>query len=133
MRRAERATRANSTTSASPPATTFSACPGDAYGGSFDGRTRLLLYTVSAVRDVMPDGMPLLVRISGTDWQEGSWDLEQTTQLGRRLKDARVDLVDVSSGDNAPASIPVGPRKGRSCPSPPSDPGTVPRRGAHGR
>ncbi len=81
----------------------------DTYGGSFDGRTRLLLETVDAVRDVIPDGMPLLVRISGTDWLDGGWDLEQSTQLARGLKSAGVDLVDVSSGGNAPASIPVGP------------------------
>ncbi len=81
----------------------------DAYGGSFDGRTRMLLDTVGAVRGVLPDGMPLLVRISGTDWLDGGWDIEQSTELGRRLKAAGVDLVDVSSGGNAPASIPVGP------------------------
>jgi 2,4-dienoyl-CoA reductase-like NADH-dependent reductase (Old Yellow Enzyme family) len=81
----------------------------DAYGGSFDNRVRLLLETVAAVREVAPDAMPVLVRISGTDWLEGGWDLEQSTELARRLAAAGVDLVDVSSGGNAPASIPVGP------------------------
>ena len=81
----------------------------DAYGGSLDGRIRLLVDTVDAVRAVIPDGMPLLARISGTDWVEGGWDLEQSIELSRRLRVAGVDLVDVSSGGNAPASIPVGP------------------------
>ncbi|MDQ2758820.1 MAG: NADH:flavin oxidoreductase/NADH oxidase [Actinomycetota bacterium] len=81
----------------------------DAWGGSFEGRTRIVLDTVDAVRDVIPDAMPLLVRISGTDWLEGGWDLEQSTQLAIALREHGVDLVDVSSGGNAPASIPVGP------------------------
>lgn len=81
----------------------------DAYGGSFEGRTRLLLETVASVREVLPDGMPLLVRISGTDWLDGGWDLDQSVELSRLLKAGGVDLVDVSSGGNAPASIPVGP------------------------
>jgi 2,4-dienoyl-CoA reductase-like NADH-dependent reductase (Old Yellow Enzyme family) len=81
----------------------------DHYGGSFDNRVRLLLETVEAVRSVLPDGAPLLVRISGTDWVDGGWDLDQSTRLAGLLKDRGVDLVDVSSGGNAPASIPVEP------------------------
>ncbi len=45
----------------------------------------------------MPDSMPLFVRISVTDWTEGGWDLEQSTQLAALLKDEGVDLIDVSS------------------------------------
>ncbi len=81
----------------------------DEYGGSFENRVRLLLETVDAVRSALPDTAPLLVRISGTDWVDGGWDLEQSTRLGVLLKERGVDLVDVSSGGNAPASIPVGP------------------------
>jgi 2,4-dienoyl-CoA reductase-like NADH-dependent reductase (Old Yellow Enzyme family) len=81
----------------------------DEYGGSFDNRIRLVLETVDAVRAALPDTAPLLVRISGTDWIEGGWDLEQSTRLGVLLKERGVDLVDVSSGGNAPASIPVEP------------------------
>jgi 2,4-dienoyl-CoA reductase-like NADH-dependent reductase (Old Yellow Enzyme family) len=81
----------------------------DEYGGSFDNRVRLVLETVDAVRAALPDTAPLLVRISATDWIEGGWDLEQSTRLGVLLKERGVDLVDVSSGGNAPASIPVEP------------------------
>lgn len=81
----------------------------DCYGGSFENRTRLLLETVEAVRAALPDTAPLLVRISGTDWVDGGWDLEQSTRLAVLLKKRGVDLVDVSSGGNAPASIPMGP------------------------
>ena len=81
----------------------------DEYGGSFENRVRFLLETVDAVRATLPDTAPLLVRISGTDWIEGGWDLPQSTELAALLRERGVDLVDVSSGGNAPASIPVGP------------------------
>ncbi len=81
----------------------------DDYGGSFENRTRLLLETVDAVRGVLSETAPLIVRISGTDWIDGGWDLEQSTRLAVLLKGRGVDLVDVSSGGNAPASIPVEP------------------------
>ena len=70
----------------------------DGYGGSFAGRTRLPLEVVDAVRGVWPDDRPLLVRISATDWAEGGWDLDQSVELARVLKEHGVDLVDVSSG-----------------------------------
>jgi 2,4-dienoyl-CoA reductase-like NADH-dependent reductase (Old Yellow Enzyme family) len=81
----------------------------DQYGGSFENRVRLVLETVEAVRGELPDTAPLLVRISGTDWIDGGWDLEQSTRLGVLLEERGVDLVDVSSGGNARASIPVEP------------------------
>ena len=82
----------------------------DAYGGGFEGRTRLLLETVEAVRAAWPEELPLLVRISATDWLPGGWDVEQSVQLARNLRAAGADLVDCSSGGLAPgAVIPVAP------------------------
>lgn len=86
----------------------------DAYGGSDEARARLLLETVEAVRAVVPDGMPVLVRLSATDWSPDApggleGDLERTVQVSRWLADRGVDLVDVSSGGNVPdPRIPVG-------------------------
>jgi 2,4-dienoyl-CoA reductase-like NADH-dependent reductase (Old Yellow Enzyme family) len=49
------------------------------------------------------------VRISGTDWVDGGWDIEQSVILACRLKELGVDLIDVSSGGIVPvAQIPVG-------------------------
>ena len=82
----------------------------DEYGGSFENRTRLLLEVVDAVRSVVPDQTPLVVRISATDWTEGGWTVEDSVRLSALLAEHGVDLVDVSSGGNvAHASIPVGP------------------------
>jgi len=82
----------------------------DDYGGSFENRIRFLLRVTQAVRETLPQNLPLLVRISATDWKEGGWDLEQSIELCRRLKGLGVDLVDVSSGGIVPGiKIPAGP------------------------
>ncbi len=82
----------------------------DAYGGSFDGRTRLVLEVVAAVREVWPERLPVFVRISATDWAEGGWNLEESIALAKRLVPLGVDLIDCSSGGLvATASIPAGP------------------------
>jgi 2,4-dienoyl-CoA reductase-like NADH-dependent reductase (Old Yellow Enzyme family) len=82
----------------------------DEYGGSFENRIRFVLETVDAVRHVWPDDLPLFIRLSSTDWTEGGWDIVQSTELARILRDRGVDLIDASSGGNvAGATIPVGP------------------------
>jgi len=82
----------------------------DQYGGSFENRTRFLREMVEAVRKIWPDELPLLVRISATDWVANGWDVEQSVELARQLKPLGVDLIDCSSGGNvANATIPVGP------------------------
>ena len=82
----------------------------DAYGGSFENRTRILREIVAAVRRSWPERAPLFVRISATDWVDGGWDLQQSIELARQVKDLGVDLIDCSSGGNvAQAKIPVGP------------------------
>jgi len=82
----------------------------DQYGGSFENRTRLLREVAQGVREVLPDGYPLWVRISATDWAENGWDIEQSITLSDKLKSLGVDLIDCSSGGTLPhVKIPYGP------------------------
>jgi 2,4-dienoyl-CoA reductase-like NADH-dependent reductase (Old Yellow Enzyme family) len=82
----------------------------DAYGGSFENRTRILRETVAAVRGAWPERAPLFVRISATDWIDGGWDIQQAVELARHLKELGADLIDCSSGGNVlHAKVPVGP------------------------
>jgi 2,4-dienoyl-CoA reductase-like NADH-dependent reductase (Old Yellow Enzyme family) len=82
----------------------------DAYGDSFQNRTRILREIVAAVRGSWPERAPLFVRISATDWIDGGWDIQQSVELARQLKELGADLIDCSSGGNVPrAKIPVGP------------------------
>jgi 2,4-dienoyl-CoA reductase-like NADH-dependent reductase (Old Yellow Enzyme family) len=82
----------------------------DSYGGSFENRTRILREIVTAVRGSWPERAPLFVRISATDWVDGGWDIQQSVELARQLKELGADLIDCSSGGNVPyAKIPAGP------------------------
>jgi len=82
----------------------------DDYGGSFEGRTRLLLETVRAVRAVLPEELPLLVRLSCTDWVDGGWSLEDSVRVSSLVHAEGVDLIDCSTGGaTRNARIPVGP------------------------
>ena len=82
----------------------------DKYGGSLENRCRLAIEITKSVREVIPDGTPLFVRISSTDWVEGGWDIDQSVQLTKWLKEVGVDLIDCSSGGNVPnAKIPASP------------------------
>ncbi|KAG8625038.1 hypothetical protein KVT40_006789 [Elsinoe batatas] len=90
----------------------------DQYGGCFENRVRLTLEVVELVRGIIPESMPLFLRISATDWLEeqskdqipASWTPEDTARLAPLLADKGVDLLDVSSGGNHPAQHPhAGP------------------------
>jgi 2,4-dienoyl-CoA reductase-like NADH-dependent reductase (Old Yellow Enzyme family) len=82
----------------------------DTYGGGFKNRTRLVREVVEAVRGEWPERLPLLIRLSATDWVEGGWTTDETVDLCRILKGLGVDLVDVSSAGLVPSAIiPAGP------------------------
>ncbi|MFI6206155.1 NADH:flavin oxidoreductase/NADH oxidase [Streptomyces sp. NPDC051041] len=83
----------------------------DAYGGSYENRTRFALEVVDAVREVWPDDKPLFFRISATDWlDEGGWTPDDTVRFARDLQAHGVDLLDVSTGGNVSGvRIPTGP------------------------
>jgi 2,4-dienoyl-CoA reductase-like NADH-dependent reductase (Old Yellow Enzyme family) len=80
----------------------------DKYGGSFENRIRIVVEIIKAVRENVPEGMPVFLRVSATEWMEeseigkelGSWDVESTLKLARTLPALGVDLLDVSSGGN---------------------------------
>ncbi|KAJ4156620.1 protein disulfide-isomerase precursor [Fusarium falciforme] len=80
----------------------------DQYGGSFENRTRFLVETIQAVRAVIPESMPLWLRISATEWMDHSdqpsWNLEESIRLAKLLPGLGIDVLDVSSAGNTPLS-----------------------------
>jgi 2,4-dienoyl-CoA reductase-like NADH-dependent reductase (Old Yellow Enzyme family) len=70
----------------------------DSWGGNEAGRNRLMLAVVDAVRSVIPESMPLLLRISATDWAPGGVDVQASVRLAVQAAEQGVDLIDVSSG-----------------------------------
>lgn len=72
----------------------------DEYGGSFENRIRFLIEIVDAVNEELNENTALFVRVSGTEYAENGWDIQDSVALAKVLKEHAVDLVDVSSGGN---------------------------------
>jgi 2,4-dienoyl-CoA reductase-like NADH-dependent reductase (Old Yellow Enzyme family) len=70
----------------------------DEYGCDRNGRMRLPLEIVEAVRREMPATMPLFVRVSSVDGAQNGWNMDDTVALAHELKARGVDVVDCSSG-----------------------------------
>jgi 2,4-dienoyl-CoA reductase-like NADH-dependent reductase (Old Yellow Enzyme family) len=82
----------------------------DEYGGTLENRMRFPLETARKVREAVPENLPVFVRISATDWTENGWDLVQSVEFCKELKNIGIDLIDVSTGGNvSDAKIPVAP------------------------
>lgn len=81
----------------------------DQYGGSFENRTRLALELIDATRAIIPEDMPLFVRISVTDWLDTnpdwkgpSWTVDDSVKLAKIFAQRGVDVIDVSSAGTHP-------------------------------
>jgi 2,4-dienoyl-CoA reductase-like NADH-dependent reductase (Old Yellow Enzyme family) len=82
----------------------------DEYGGSLENRMRMVLEVYAEVKAAVPDSMPVGIRISGTDWMAGGWDIEQSVQLAKALKALGCAYIHVSSGGLSPKQeIPLHP------------------------
>lgn len=73
----------------------------DDYGGSLKNRARFPLEVTKAVRNAIPDSMPLFVQVSATEYMDNGWDVDECVEFSRWLKDEGVDLIDCSSGGNS--------------------------------
>ena len=82
----------------------------DDYGGTLENRMRLPLEIFDAVRAAFPAAKPVTMRVSGTDWVPGGWDIEQTVAFAKALEARGCDAIHVSSGGlHRDQQIPVGP------------------------
>jgi 2,4-dienoyl-CoA reductase-like NADH-dependent reductase (Old Yellow Enzyme family) len=82
----------------------------DEYGGSLENRMRFPLEIFDAVRNAFPPEKIVSVRVSGMDWVEGGWDIEQTVAFAGKLEERGCDAIHISSGGLHPAQkVPVGP------------------------
>ena len=87
----------------------LSNCRDDEYGGSLANRLRFPLEVFEAVRAAFPAERPLSVRVSGTDWIDGGWTIDDTCVFAQELEKRGCAAIHVSSGGLAPAAIPLGP------------------------
>ena len=79
----------------------------DEYGGELENRLRFPLEVADAMRAAWPEGSPMSVRISSTDWHPDGLPPEEAVDIARRLKDRGIDLMDVSAGQTTPDAKPV--------------------------
>ena len=82
----------------------------DQYGGSLENRMRFPLEIFDAVRAAVPASLPVIVRISASDWVAGGWDIDSSIAFARALEARGCAAIHVSSGGNSPAQkIVLGP------------------------
>jgi 2,4-dienoyl-CoA reductase-like NADH-dependent reductase (Old Yellow Enzyme family) len=82
----------------------------DEYGGSLENRMRFPLEVFDVVRAVFPREKPVTMRVSGTDWADGGWTIEETIVFAQALEARGCSAIHVSSGGLTPEQrIPVGP------------------------
>ena len=79
----------------------------DRYGGSLENRMRFPIEVFEAVRAVWPEHKPISMRISATDWVEDGVTPEEAVKIARLLKEAGVDICDVSAGQTSTQANPV--------------------------
>jgi len=82
----------------------------DEYGGSLENRMRFPLEIFDAIRAAFPAHKPVSARVSGTDWIEGGWDIEQTIAFAQKLEEHGCAAIHISSGGLHPAQkVPAVP------------------------
>jgi len=81
----------------------------DEYGGSLENRMRFPLEVFDAVRAAFPAERSVTMRVSGTDWIDGGWSIEETCVFAKELEKRGCAAIHVSSGGLLPADIPLGP------------------------
>ena len=82
----------------------------DAYGGTLENRMRFPLEVFDAIYAVVPKHIPVGIRISGTDWVDGGWDIDQTVKFCQALESRGCAYAHISSGGlSVMQKIPLGP------------------------
>lgn len=70
----------------------------DAWGGSLEGRAKLALAVIEAVREAVGPSMPILAKLNTRDGVPGGQEMEETVQIAQWLVDAGVDCIVPSGG-----------------------------------
>ncbi|MDZ7706584.1 MAG: NADH:flavin oxidoreductase/NADH oxidase [Trueperaceae bacterium] len=74
----------------------------DRWGGPFEARVRFPLAVIAAVRQAVPDGLPVWVRVSASDWRPDGWTVDDTVRFAELAREAGADLIDCSAGGAVP-------------------------------
>ena len=69
----------------------------DKWGGSLENRMRFPLLVIEKIRAAVGRQFPIEIRISGTEYAEGGYGVEEGVEIAKML-DGKVDLIHVSAG-----------------------------------
>ncbi len=69
----------------------------DEYGGSLENRCRFAIEVLKAVREAVGPFFPIEFRMSGSEFVEGGYDLDEGVRIAQMIE-PYVDLIHVSSG-----------------------------------
>ena len=72
----------------------------DWYGGSRENRFRFLEQVFKRCKEYVGEDFPIIVRLSGTDYEPGGMTIEDTIYYARRLEELGCAAIDVSGGDH---------------------------------
>jgi NADPH2 dehydrogenase len=81
----------------------------DEYGGSLENRARFLKEIVIAVREVLPEGKPLMIRFSAEEFEDKGNHPDDIAKIINMIKEEGIDIVNVSSGGVVPNKPSVYP------------------------
>ena len=87
----------------------------DWYGGSRENRFRFLEQVFKRCKEYVGEDFPIIVRLSGTDYEPDGMTIEDTIYYAKRLEELGCAAIDVSGGDHhqmihqvSPMQIPRG-------------------------
>ncbi|MEM7427429.1 MAG: NADH:flavin oxidoreductase/NADH oxidase [Pseudomonadota bacterium] len=69
----------------------------DEWGGPEGGR-KFAVAVAESIRANWPEDLPLIFRLSATDWVDGGIEAEDTVETAKALQAAGVDMIDCSTG-----------------------------------
>ncbi len=78
----------------------------DSYGGSVEGRSRIVLEVIDKVRSAVGPTFPIGIRINSTDQLEGGLIEDDALEVVRLLSETAIDLIDISGGTYFPGAKP---------------------------
>ncbi len=81
----------------------------DEYGGSLEGRARLVFAVVERVLAAVAGRIPVIVRVSASEYDPNGYTLKEVIEVCQRLVELGVVAIDVSSGGNLPVAPPAYP------------------------
>lgn len=67
--------------------------------------TRFGVDVIEAVKSVLPSTMPLMMRLSATEYTKAGYQFDQLIEMARIYRDHGVDMFDISSGGNAVVQV----------------------------